>query len=125
MAKGTSMENPSTNLIKIQTHKEINSLLKTFLMIIEDIKNNHDIMLKKAQINVDQSYLNDINYFTPQFFEQLRKRVLDFSNDTDRSILAFLDYFDFTINKEKVQEAASKQKITKKIVIGSVTEYNR
>src|ERR1017187_1331001 len=125
MAKGIIMENPSTNLIKIQTHKEINSLLKTFLMIIEDIKNNHDIMLKKAQINVDQSYLNDINYFTPQFFEQLRKRVLDFSNDTDRSILAFLDYFDFTINKEKVQEAASKQKITKKIVIGSVTEYNR
>ena len=125
MAKGIIMENPSTNLIKIQTHKEINSLLKTFLMIIEDIKNNHDIMLKKAQINVDASYLNDINYFTPQFFEQLRKRVLDYSNDTDRSILAFLDYFDFTINKEKVQEAASKQKITKKIVIGSVMDYNR
>jgi hypothetical protein len=113
------MDIPENNLVALQTHREITSLLKSFLEIIEDLKNNHKIMLKKMTVNVDESYIKDVDYLTPDFFEHLRKRVLDKSNNTDRTILAFLDLFDFQINPQKLQEATQKTKIVKKICVNS------
>jgi hypothetical protein len=94
------MDSPENNLISLQTHKEITNLYKTFLEILEDIR-------------INQSTI------TPEFYEQLRKRILDKGNSTERSLLSFLEYFDFQINTQKLQEAATKQKVIKKIVIQS------
>jgi hypothetical protein len=114
------MNNPEDNLIALQTNKEITHLYKTFLEILEYIKQQHDTMLLKASANVDEQYLNDINYFTKEFHDYLRKKVLDNGNDTARTLLAFLDYFDFQINQEKLKDATQKQKIVKKIMVNSV-----
>jgi len=117
--------NPEDNLITIFTHKEITNLFKRFLEILEDIKSNQDAMIKKGSANVDSSYLNDINYFTPEFYEQCRKRILDSGNSTERNLLGFLEYFNFQINPEKLKEAASKTKIIKRISVNSpILKYN-
>lgn len=113
------MDIPENNLVALQTNKEITHLYKTFLVIIEHIKQQHDTMLSKASVNVDEQYLKDINYFTQEFHELLRKRILDNGNDTSRALLTFLDYFDFQINTQKLKEANEKQRVVKKIMVNS------
>lgn len=114
--------NPENDLITIQTHKEVAKLYKQFLELIEDVKNNHKIMLAKTGDKLDPDYLKNINYFTEEYYEQLRKRVLDHGNDCARQLSGFLDYFDFTVNQEKLAQAASQRRNIKKIVISGALE---
>lgn len=93
--------NPEDNLIKIQADKEITRLYKHFLEIVEDIRNQCPDCL------------------TQERYEHIRKRVLDSGNETARQVVAFLEYFDFAINKQKVEEAASQRRITKKVAISN------
>lgn len=90
--------NPEDNLIKIQTDKEITRLYKHFLEIIEDIRNQCPECLNQDR------------------YEHIRKRVLDSGNETSRQLVAFLEYFDFSINKERVQDAMNQRKVIKKVV---------
>jgi hypothetical protein len=113
MDKGMSPEN---DLITVQTSKEITNLYKTFLQILEDVKNNNEILLKKVEEKTSPDFARQINFFTPEYYNQLRKRILDNGNDTERYLLNFLDYFDFSINQVKVKEAASHRKVVKKFV---------
>ncbi len=126
MVKGAVMNNsPENNLVTLQTQKEITSLYKNFLEILENIKQQHETMLRKASVNVDENYLKDINYFTKEYHDYIRKKILDEGNDTSRTLLTFLDYFDFQINPQKLQQATEKQKIIKRVVISNPIEYNK
>jgi hypothetical protein len=75
------------NLIKLQVEKEVTSLFKEGLAIIERLK-------------LDE-----------EKHSEARKMLLDKGNDTIRNILQFLSYFDFQISPERVNEAAKKQQI--------------
>jgi len=95
------MNTPENNLIFVQVSKEVTSLYKEFLEVIEDLKVHHPSI-------------------TQEEYEHLRKRVLDKGNDKIRGITSFLDFFDFIINKDKVEEAArQKRVVTKKVIISS------
>jgi hypothetical protein len=111
------MKPPENNLITIFTHKEVTLLYKTFLEIVEDLRCDTNSMLAKVAEKVGPQFAKDINFFTDEKYEQLRKRVLDQGNECSRRLLAFLDFFEFIINKEKVEEAArQKRQTTKKFV---------
>jgi len=112
------MKSPENNLITIFTHKEITLLYKTFLEVIEDLRGDTEIMLSKVA-SKDPQFAKDINFFTPAKYEQLRKRVLDQGNECFRRLAAFLDFFDFIINKEKVEEEARHKRITTKKIVTS------
>jgi hypothetical protein len=103
----TTMKNPEDNLISVMTNKEITKLYKTLLEIIEDLQKDHDIMLKKVATKNNKEFAENINYFTSEKYEQLRKRILDSGNECDRNLLNFLSFFDSTINAQRVNEAAS------------------
>ena len=97
------MNSVENNIISIQVHKEVTLLYKEFLEIIEDLK------LHNPSISSEQ-------------YEHIRKRVLDKGNDKIRSLLSFLDYFDFIINKDKVEDAAKqKRTTTKKVIVSPIT----
>ena len=104
--KEIKMKTPEDNLIQLQTNKEIISLYKRFLEILEDVYKDNEIMLKKVSEKNGEGFSSSINYFTPQKFEQLRKRILDAGNECDRNLLNFLSFFDSTINVQRVNEAA-------------------
>ena len=92
------MNTVENNLIFIQVNKEVTALYKDFLEIIEDLKITNP-SISEAQ------------------YEHLRKRVLDKGNDKIRTLNHFLDFFDFIINKDKVEEAAKqKRAVIKKVV---------
>lgn len=113
------MNTPENNLITVFTHKEVTLLYKTFLEIIEDLRGDTQAMIRKIAEKHGEAYAQDINFFTPEKYEQLRKRILDQGNECSRRLLAFIDFFDFIINKEKVEEAAKQKRITTKKVITS------
>jgi hypothetical protein len=118
MDKG--MNSPENNLITVFTAKEITSLYKLFLEIIEDLEADNRAMLGKIAEKTSPQVAADINYFTREKYEQIRKRVLDNGNETSRKLLSFLDFFEFTINAQKVEDAAKlKRSIVKKIIISS------
>lgn len=116
------MNAPENNLIVVFTQKEITSLYKTFLEVVEDLQNDHRIMLSKVAEKTGEDFSKAIDFFTSEKHEQVRKRILDQGNECSRRLLAFLDFFDFIINTDKVEEAAKqKRQITKKIVMSSPT----
>lgn len=96
------MNNPENNLITVFVSKEITTLYKSFLETLEDIQAEHQII--------------------PEKYERLRKRILDNGNESSRKILQFLDFFDFTINKEKVEIAAKQRFITKRFITSGSVE---
>lgn len=117
------MNTPENNLITVFTHKEITLLYKTFLEVIEDLRNDNQIMLGKVAGKCGESYSQDINFFTQEKYEQIRKRILDQGNECSRRLINFLDFFDFVIDKNKVEEAAKQKRVTtKKVIISSATE---
>jgi hypothetical protein len=116
MGQGTN--SPENNLITVFASKEIKSLYKTFLELVEDLKNDQKIMLDKVAAQCGEKFAHDINSFTPEKYEQVRKRILDSGNECSRRLLNFLDFFDFIINKEKVESAARENRVvTKKVII--------
>jgi hypothetical protein len=111
------MNKPEDNLITIFTSKEVTLLYKSFLELVEDLQKDHQIMLGKVATQCGEKYSQDINFFTPEKYEQLRKRILDQGNECSRRLINFLDFFDFTINKDKVENAAiQKRQVVKKVI---------
>lgn len=84
------------NLIHLQVEKEVTSLFKYYLEILEELK------------------LDEEKYAL------LRKKVLGHSNDTIRQLTQFLDYFDFQINNSKLEEAVKYKVIHRKTIVGGL-----
>ena len=80
------------NLIKLQVEREITSLFKDYLEVID-------------KLNLEDT-----------LHAELRKHVLDKGNDTIRNLLQFLSYFDFVINAQRVEEASRRQIIYRKTI---------
>jgi hypothetical protein len=106
------------NLIALFCHKELTQLYKGFLATIEDIREENKSMIAKVAKHCAPEFAEDINYFNDGKHSQLRKRVLDQSNDAIRNVSAYVDMFDSTINEERVRQA-SQIKITFKVTTHS------
>lgn len=79
--------------------KSISFLFKQYLMLIEDLKFEHDQYLKKIKDKIPSEYHNvidDADTFDEEKMSRIRKRVLDIGNETIRSFDS--DINDFTVN---------------------------
>lgn len=115
------MEN---ELVNIQVKKEITNLFKLYLEILKQIEIEHNIMLDKVDKYTTKDFSDNINYFTKEKYNFLRKSILDQSNDSIRNILSFIELFDFQINPEKLKIAAANQHVVKKMTINSTLSQN-
>jgi hypothetical protein len=82
-----------------KSNKSIAYLFKQYLMLIEDLKFEHDQYLKKIKQEIPSGYHNVIDNadtFDDEKLSRIRKRVLDIGNETIRSLDSELD--DFSIN---------------------------
>jgi hypothetical protein len=82
-----------------KSNKSIAYLFKQYLMLIEDLKFEHDQYLKKIKQEIPSDYHNVIDNadtFDDEKLSRIRKRVLDIGNETIRSLDSELD--DFSIN---------------------------
>ena len=72
----------------------IRFLFKSFLVILEDLKNNHDINFSKLRDSAPQEYQDLIDmadYFDEEHFYNYRKKVLDIGNSVLRDYNSELD----------------------------------
>jgi len=85
-----------------QVHRNIVSLYKRYLNLIEDIQEEHINMLNKLNSKIDQETLKNVDYFDENKYNYLRKKVLDLGNETVREITKNLDLLNMEIKKWEI-----------------------
>jgi hypothetical protein len=87
--------NAKKNLVS-KSEKEIGGLFKMMLLMVEDMKKDHDFHYQKLYENVPEEYhavINTANHFTPEKVNWIRKRILDFGNESIRNLGSELDNY--------------------------------
>ena len=72
------------------------SLFKGFLVMLEDLHNEHQIQFNKLKKNLPegcQPIIDQADYFDMDKLQYLRKRTLDIGNETIRNIEGELDNY--------------------------------
>ena len=72
--KGMENGDKSKDFLRFQVNRKVTNLYKNFLFMVEDLHNSGEI--------------------EEESFQRLRKRILDYGNDTIREIEENLDSFD-------------------------------
>ncbi len=79
-----------------ESDDEISRLFKMMLMMVEDMKRDHDFHYDKLYENIPDEYhgiINTANHFTPQKVNWIRKRILDVGNESIRNLGSKLDNY--------------------------------
>ena len=87
--------NAKKNLV-LKSEKEIGGLFKMMLLMVEDMKKDHDFHYQKLYENVPEEYhtvIDTANHFTPEKVNWIRKRILDFGNESIRNLGSELDNY--------------------------------
>ena len=87
--------NAKKNLV-LRSEREISGLFKMMLLMVEDMKKDHDFHYEKLYENIPDEYhkiINAANHFTPQKVNWIRKRILDFGNESIRNFGSALDNY--------------------------------
>ena len=75
---------------------EISRLFKMMLMMVEDMKQDHDFHYDKLYDNIPEEYhkiINAANHFTPPKVNWIRKRILDIGNESIRNLGSTFDNY--------------------------------
>jgi len=79
--------------------KEISSLFKIMLIIIEDMKQDHDFHYQKLYDAIPEEYhsiIKTADHFTPDKLSWIRKRILDFGNESIRNMEKEIENYQVT-----------------------------
>ena len=97
----TSEKNNIRDYILFQIHRNIVSLYKRYLNIIEYLQEEHINMLNKLNKKIDTETLKSIDYFDENKYNYFRKRVLDLGNETLREMDKNFEFLDLNVKNEK------------------------
>lgn len=79
-----------------KSNRELAEFYKMMLMMIEDMKIDHDFHYQKLYDNIPQKYhpiINTANHFTEDKKTWIRKRILDFGNNSIRNLQSEIDNY--------------------------------
>ena len=79
-----------------QSSREISTLFKEMLNMLEDMKKDHDFHYQKLYDNIPEEYhpiIKTADHFTPDKVNWIRKRILDHGNESIRKLDAELDNY--------------------------------
>lgn len=79
-----------------KSNRELAEFYKMMLMMIEDMKIDHDFHYQKLYDNIPQKYhpiINTANHFTEDKKTWIRKRILDFGNNSIRNLQSTIDNY--------------------------------
>ena len=90
------MSEEDKEILQNRYEKHVKSLFKSFLFMLEDLNEEHNIHFAKLKKALPETYhplINQANYFDVEKMQYLRKRVLDLGNDSLRSQSEDLEKF--------------------------------
>ena len=80
--------NAKKNLNK-RSGDEVSALFKMMLIMVEDMKKDHDFHYQKLYEGIPEKYhpiIKAADHFTPDKVSWIRKRILDFGNESLRNV---------------------------------------
>jgi|TARA_R110002051_G_scaffold290278_3_gene353625 glucan phosphorylase len=83
-------------LLSKDSSDEVSRLFKSMLVMVEDMKKDHDFHYEKLYENIPKEYhkiINTANHFTPQKVNWIRKRILDIGNESIRNLDSNIDNY--------------------------------
>ena len=85
-------------LLEFQVNRNIIHLYKTFLIMIEDLEDEHRRSFRKLKDAIPQSssLIDQADYLDDEKMEYMRKKILDQGNQSLREIIAQLEKFNLT-----------------------------
>jgi hypothetical protein len=78
------------------SNEEVSSLFKMMLLMVEDMKQDHNFHYNKLYENIPQQYhpiINAANHFTEEKVSWIRKRILDYGNESIRNLQSEMDNY--------------------------------
>lgn len=90
-------EDKLKSFVYFQIQRNIVSLYKRYINLIEDLQEDHINMLNKLNSKIDQDTLKNVDYFDENKYNYIRKRILDNGNEAIREIEKNLEKLNFTL----------------------------
>ena len=80
-----------------QVNRSVVNFYKNHLTMIEDIKKDHEIMLKKIEKGTSKEFSENIDYFNEEKYNYIRKKTLDLGNNIIRELESNLEMLNMRI----------------------------
>jgi hypothetical protein len=72
--------------LKFQLNRNIISLYKKYFEMVDDLRQEHKLMLQKMEKASSKEFVENIDYFNEDKYNYIRKKILDNGNDAIRNI---------------------------------------
>jgi hypothetical protein len=99
------------DIISFQIHRSVVNLYKKYFEITEDLLGEHKVFLSKIEARAKSSgadsvapILKELDYFTEEKYNQIRKKILDAGNDVVRELERTLDFVEIELKQNKEDE---------------------
>ncbi len=92
------MDKDYNDIVAFQTRRVLNVLAKKMLVLIEDLKTEHQIHFDKLRVSMppeSQAVIEQADYLDDQKFSYLRKKILDNAGEGWREIEQELSKYHF------------------------------
>ena len=97
--------NKIKDVISFQIHRNVVNLYKRYFEITEDLLTEHKLFISKLQAKLQSSKLDidlkELDYFTDEKFNQIRKKILDAGNDASRELEKALEFVDMNLKQDE------------------------
>jgi hypothetical protein len=72
--------------LKFQLNRNVISLYKKYFEMVDDLRQEHKLMLQKMEKASSKEFVENIDYFNEDKYNYIRKKILDNGNDAIRNI---------------------------------------
>jgi hypothetical protein len=72
--------------LKFQLNRNVISLYKKYFEMVDDLRQEHKLMLQKMEKVSSKEFVENIDYFNEDKYNYIRKKILDNGNDAIRNI---------------------------------------
>jgi hypothetical protein len=72
--------------LKFQLNRNIISLYKKYFEMVDDLRQEHKLMIQKMEKASSKEFVENIDYFNEDKYNYIRKKILDNGNDAIRNI---------------------------------------
>lgn len=90
-------EDKLREFVYFQMQRNIISLYKKYINLIEDLQEDHINMLNKLNKKIDLETLKNVDYFDENKYNYIRKKILDNGNEAIREIERSLEKLTFKL----------------------------
>lgn len=79
-------EDKLKDYFRFQLNRNVISLYKKYFEMIDDLRQEHKLMLMKMEKSSSKEFVENIDYFSEDKYNYIRKKILDSGNDAIRNI---------------------------------------